>query len=61
MRSAAAAARDRRRRADVRPLFALPIVGDMRSPTQVTGHFWLSRSGTSTLYGGGHEAETAPR
>jgi hypothetical protein len=31
--------------------FALPIVGYMSVSYAVTGHFWLSRSGTSTLYG----------
>jgi hypothetical protein len=31
--------------------FALPIVGYMGVSYAVSGHFWLSRSGTSTLYG----------
>jgi hypothetical protein len=31
--------------------FAVPIVGYMSVSYAVTGHFWLSRSGTSTLYG----------
>ena len=31
--------------------FALPIVGYMSVSYAVTGHFWLSRSGTSAIYG----------
>ncbi len=31
--------------------FALPIVSYMSVSYAVTGHFWLSRSGTSTIYG----------
>jgi hypothetical protein len=31
--------------------FALPILGYMSVSWAVSGHFWLSRSGTSTIYG----------
>jgi hypothetical protein len=31
--------------------FALPIVGYMTASLAASGHFWLSRSGTSTIYG----------